>query len=739
MLLSTLTLVDAASAEVGAQGVATVLQLRSAETGVAVETYAVIDNGAVFAPSDALRQLGLKHAPNGDLVPLSDVPGLTVRLDVAAGEAVLSCPLVCYLAQTIGGETAPRDVTVDAGAFLNSDLALSAVGQSREAAGAFEMGVFGAFGQAELSWTVGARGSAEAVRLETRWTFDDPARRVRYRIGDSIARTGATGAPYRFGGLQVARDFSLDPRFVTFPTPNLGGLATAPSVVDLYVDGALRLRERVDAGPFTIVDPPVVTGAGQAQIVVTDALGRQQVTSAPFYTSRALLKPGLSDFAAAVGAVRENYSTESADYGDGFISGLYRRGLTSALTAEVRGEAMDGLSNVGAGVSWTPNGAGQFDLAIAASESAGADGALTRFGYAHFNRSFSIGAEIERASVDFARIGVDVEAPRTRAAVSLGGDTGVGSASLSMTVFDYRHRADVRTVALDYNPTLSQRASVGLTLLYVEAESTEMSVAARLVRRLGNVGNFSAVVENRAGEWSSGAGVYSPAPPGGGIGWRAAAHTGSMERRQAAMRYDTLRGVFDLEASRVSHTTGVRAQAAFGLAWIDGGLYASRPIRESFALVDAQAPGVTVTRDNRRAGVTNEHGRVLVTDLRPYENNRLGIEIEDLPTGIPVAYDAVVITPGARSGAIVRFPVQPGSAGEVHVLDNEGAPLPRGAMLIRESDGARFPVGDDGRVYVEGVRDIVVLKREGAAACTVRVAAEAVASGGSVACRRGAG
>lgn len=272
LALSTLLSAEGARAE----ETATVLTLRSAETGVTVESYVLIEDGALRVPPSALQDLGMRVGEEGEFISLDQIEGLEVALDAAAGEATLSCALSCYRVQRIRpAQPSGPEVSVSTGVFLNIDLALSAVEQAQGAAGAFEFGMFGAGGASELSWTVGARGGAEVVRLDTRWTFDDPRRRVRYRVGDSIVRPGATGAPYRFGGLQIARDFSLDPRFVTFPAPGLSGTATTPSVVDLYVDGALRLREQVDAGPFDIIDPPLVTGAGQAQVVVTDALGRR--------------------------------------------------------------------------------------------------------------------------------------------------------------------------------------------------------------------------------------------------------------------------------------------------------------------------------------------------------------------------------------------------------------------------------------------------------------------------------
>ena len=65
-----------------------------------------------------------------------------------------------------------------------------------------------------------------------------------------------------------------------------------PSTVDVFVNGRRVASEDVPPGPFTIDRLPAITGAGQMQVVVTDALGRQQVIAQPYYSGRTLLRAG---------------------------------------------------------------------------------------------------------------------------------------------------------------------------------------------------------------------------------------------------------------------------------------------------------------------------------------------------------------------------------------------------------------------------------------------------------------
>ena len=101
-----------------------------------------------------------------------------------------------------------------------------------------------------------------------------------------------------------------------------------------------------------------MTGAGEAQLVITDLAGRQQTLSRPFFVSTQLLRPGLSDWAVSAGAEREDYGSASDSYGDPFFSGRYRRGLSPFTTAEVALDLTDDDAVAQAGVTFASLGLG---------------------------------------------------------------------------------------------------------------------------------------------------------------------------------------------------------------------------------------------------------------------------------------------------------------------------------------------------------------------------------------------
>ncbi len=73
--------------------------------------------------------------------------------------------------------------------------------------------------------------------------------------------------------------------------------------------------------------------------MITDALGRQQVLSQPYYSGTSLLRQDLAEYSVELGSVRQDYGTRSFGYGDMIGVASYRRGLTDTLTGGTRAEA----------------------------------------------------------------------------------------------------------------------------------------------------------------------------------------------------------------------------------------------------------------------------------------------------------------------------------------------------------------------------------------------------------------
>jgi outer membrane usher protein len=99
--------------------------------------------------------------------------------------------------------------------------------------------------------------------------------------------------------------------------PVINGSAAVPSTVDVFVNNIKAFSQPVEPGPYQIVNLPALAAGGNAQVVVTDASGRQVQSSMPFFAAPTLLAKSLTDFSVEAGFARRNYALLSDDYDNG--------------------------------------------------------------------------------------------------------------------------------------------------------------------------------------------------------------------------------------------------------------------------------------------------------------------------------------------------------------------------------------------------------------------------------------
>jgi outer membrane usher protein len=135
--------------------------------------------------------------------------------------------------------------------------------------------------------------------------------------------------------------------------------------------------------------------------------------------------------------------------------------------------------------------------------------------------------------------------------------------------------------------------------------------------------------------------------------------------------------------------------------WIDGQVRVARQVNDSFAVVDvAGLPDVPVYIDNQKVTETDDSGRALLHDLRPYETNRISIDPQDLPLDTEIDSRTMEVAPAFRSGVVLKFPVEKIRAGLFRLTAHDGRPVPVGALV--EFNGRVFSVAREGMVYVTG-------------------------------------
>ena len=386
---------------------------------------------------------------------VDDLPGVRSGFDDATLTLEITLPAAAFESTAI--ETARRSTLPPqsgSGAFLDYDaLYLTGDGVRERLDALLEVGAFNEYGVLVGDFRAGdLTEDAELVRLETSLTRDFPDHRMSLRLGDSVTSSGSLGRPVRFGGVQLASNFATDPNFVTFPLPTIGGLAEQNSVAEVFLNNTVRVSEEVPAGPFEIDNLPVVTGAGEVQLRVTDLLGREQFLTQSYYVSPRLLKEGLSDYSVELGFERERFNIDNFDYGRPILIGSESYGFTDVLTGDVRVEVSDDRQALGVGGAALLGPFGLVSAGVVGSRDDDAGEGYEAFAdYEYRGRNFNVGVRTAYADEKFRQIGQDREPIKRTDQVAVGVGLGaIGRLGAILINTETRDDQDRRSVVGNY-------------------------------------------------------------------------------------------------------------------------------------------------------------------------------------------------------------------------------------------------------------------------------------------------
>ncbi len=676
--------------------------------------------GQLWASASSLRQLGfVLPAGSADPVHLQSLAGLQLQYDAQQQRLTLTAPLsLLKLPETslsVPGIT-PHKVTSSPGLLLNYDLyGTRGEGTAASLSAFTELRAFGAWGVASSSALSqqarvdGGPWQRHSARLDTSWSRSWPDRLLTLRVGDTLTDALGWTRATRIGGLQIVSNFALQPYHLTTPVPALLGSATLPSQLDLYVNGMRQFNGQVPAVPFQLNTLPNISGAGNAQVVLTDAFGRTTTLNFSLYGTQQLLKAGLSSLSVELGRVRQNYGLVSNDYGHNTVaSGTWRHGLTNSFTFETHAEATTGLANAGAGAAWLLGQAGVLTGSLAHSGGSGQSGSQASLGDnwtdSRFNAAFS-GTRTEGSYQDVAALYGSLPA-RASGSATVGYNTDrIGSFSLSYLYQQYPGQTASRYVSAGWFKSMGRATTLSVTAnqdlvnrnLRSVFVNLTWAIDARTSASVGlqhdNTGNIVTASTSRA------------TPSEGGWGWNAALRQGDDQNGgQGELDYLGRWGRYAAGVSAFNGTRYAWGDAQGALAFMAGHPFAARQINDAFALVSTDGvPGVPVLLENRPVGSTDGNGQLLVTPLNAYQNNRLGIDPMNLPADLRIARVDAIATPSDRAGTLVEFGITPVRSASVTLVDATGKPLALGSRVQVNGKSGTALIGYDGDVYLEGL------------------------------------
>lgn len=716
----------------------------------------VEDAAELFVSAKDIRAFGLRSLPSKSImregeryVSLSCLPGAEVQIDRAAQSIKMKIdPSALEGTQTTmsGTDTVGPENTAT-GALLNYNLLTTEVGGRSLTTGTLEGRLLSRFGIGSTSYSLQGSetgSSRRLVRLESNWLIDMPSKVQTLKLGDSYQRIGDLGQSVRFAGVSFGTNFDLQPGLITSPLEAVSGVATLPSIVDIYVNQKLTGSRPVAPGPFSITDIPVISGTGELSVVVRDMQGREQLVSRPYQASQNLLGAGRSDYSIEVGLARQNFGLRDFDYGP-FTSSFYlRHGVTNYLTAEGRAYQVgrDFAAGIGAVASTGPRLGGIVQLRLVGTQAhEPREGAKATSGV-QVGASYGQQPSFDRSSrltyqIDANHYTRGFKLPGTEASISTPANDmlvtagyRIGHGQINASYLARREYASepsvsapsTRIASLSYmfeaaggfvsitasNATGSQKGATFYATLMVPLGKPRANSAPT------NRVEFSPTSFSTEYLKSAGSGAVASAtlardyPAAEGIGYHVT--TRSDGRKDVDATWSRPEATYSMQVSQSNGQTGTRLGVGGTVGVVEGHSFASRPINNGFAVVEAgDFENVPIYRDNNLISHTDRDGVAIVPGLVPYVRNVISTDANAFPMGTKIDALSRGVVPYQGGASVVRLGVKRTHAGTMTVVDAHGLAMPVGSV-VKDDRGTEMMVGYDGEVFIE---DLDVLTREG--------------------------
>lgn len=699
-------------------------------------------NDELCASATILQQLGF-IIPSGSksLIAIKSLPELKIDYDARQQSLSLIAPLSSLnLDSTVLNTLTDKRpiLTASPGMLLNYNLYATQTQNSAKSLSAFtelrafnKMGVFSSTALASANHlatkdSYNRNWDGDIVRLDTSWSKSFPDKLITVRAGDILTGALSWSRSTRLGGLQIGTNFDLQPYRSTTPLPSFFGSATLPSTVELYINGLKQFSGEVPAGPFELNTAPSFSGAGKAQLVVTDALGQSTTLNFSLYDAHRLLQPGLSDWSLELGTVRQNYGNRSFDYADEpVVSGTWRRGVNNRFSAETHAEITEGLTNAGVGGTWILGSAGGILFAsLAASKSGNDVGTQYSADYSWNNRRFNINLGAMGASGNYRDVGSQYGSVPSRRSERL--STGYSTKDFGLFGFGYnqvtKNNEDSERFASAYwsksfGRHLNMSANYNHDFKNSDNDSVYLSASFALDRNI----SLNSNIQHSDGSTFFAADASQSVPSKGGIGWRVQAqqrlnhetNAGNNTRASAEMSYLGRSGKVQAGITDNNGHFSSYASAAGALVKMGGGLFTSRQINNGFAVVSTNGVAdVPVLLQNNLIGTTNSRGLLLISPLNAYQNNKIGIDPLNLPADLRIDKVNLEATPTDRAGILVNFDIKPVRSASIILVDHADQPLEVGSQVrqLTNKDIPSTVVGFDGEVYLDNLDEHNVLE-----------------------------
>jgi outer membrane usher protein len=399
------------------------------------------------------------------------------------------------------------------------------------------------------------------------------------------------------------------------------------------------------------------------------------------------------------------------------------------LTSEVRGEVLRGQTTVGAGGDYLIPLVGTVTGYFARSRRGDTNGTTALVGIERQSQPWSFGARSQWTSAGFAQVGLlptqFAPARVSSVNVSYAARRG-GSLSVAWVGEQNRDQADSELATMSYSISLGRFGSVSIFALRSLSGDRSTTLFAVFSATLSAATSLTLNAQSQRGGDSKGSDLYTAAvqrnlPAGEGAGYTAQMRSDGSREVTYSLQNNV--GLYTVGAARSQGGSETRVGASGGVAMLDGDIFLSRRVEQSFAVVRIpDYPNVRVLADNQPVGRTGPDGSALIPRLRAYDSNLISIDQRDLPLDAEIGSLKVDAVPYFRSGINIVFPIHRSRGATFTIHLEDGSVLPVGSLLNIVGNDATYVVGYDGEVYVTGLDATTRLRAQwGSKACEFEV------------------
>ena len=545
---------------------------------------------------------------------------------------------------------------------------------------------------------------------------DIPSISSKFTVGESFSNSPIFDS-IKYAGIQLASSDLMLPDNQRGFSPTINGIANTYAKVTVSQNGAIIHQSYVPPGPFAI-DDLYPNSNGDLLVTITESDGRESKFIQPFSSLPIMQREGGVKYSFIAGEAKGDLNSPI------FSQGTIMYGLQNSTTV-YGGLLMSPeyqSSTMGVGIGFLSLGAVSFDTSVSKVhllDSGSEVGTSHRFQY---SKSLSeSGTLFTLASYRYSSDGYysfyeyinngeygSHKKNKTHFNVSQILPSDFGSLSISYFIESYWEDVPVqKNLALSYNNNIDD---VFFSLSYSFSSQDEQSNESQLNLSVSiplSFGDYSIAtydaVRDSMGRWRQGVGISGSREL---LDYNIHQYTGGDgDTTSANLEYYGPYAILGLGGSYDGHRNLLSSNAKGMFMMHEEGIIFGHSINNTEAAISIiEAPGLYGASINNARGVkVDPRGYAILSDMRPYKNNNISIDMDSLRDNQEIDGDIHSIVPTAGAVTLSKFKTYIGSKVLLSVNHNNGF-IPFGAMVRTKREPEHVYISDEnGEVFLAGM------------------------------------